>query len=128
MAGDSRTLTLHDGLIIAKAANTKIGFDPLADLAPVDLVGQSATVLVVKKDSPFKTFDEMVRHAKANSGKLNFGGNGTSLHFALERLNADLRSVGVAPEQLTSAQYETRLKAEVAQIDDLMRKFNIKLD
>ena len=91
-AGDGHTLmlTLHDGLIIAKAANMKIGFDPLADLAPVGLVGQSVTVLVVKKDSPFKTFQDLIAYSKANPGKLNFGGNGTgtSLHFALERLNA----------------------------------------
>ncbi len=46
--------------------------------------------MVVRSDSPFKTFDELIKYAKANPGKLNFGGNGTgtSLHFALERLNA----------------------------------------
>lgn len=243
-AADGHTLmmTLHDGLIIAKAANMKIGFDPLADLAPVGLVGPSVVAVVVRKDSPFQSFQDLVRFARANPGKLNFGGNGsgTSLHFALERLNAAagtsivhipykggapammdvlagrvdlmlstvslakphldagtvrvlalgnaqrsdlfpgvptiaelgfpgfevptgvgvgmfapgatprplverlnadlrkvvadpataawLRSVGIAPETPTVAQYEARLKAEVREIEDLMRKFNIKLD
>jgi len=90
--GDGHTLmlTLHDGLIIAKAANMEVGFDPMEDLAPVGLVGQSVTLLVVRKDSPFKTFDNMIQFAKAHPDKLNFGGNGTgtSLHFALERLNS----------------------------------------
>ena len=88
--GYTLMLTLHDGLIIAKAANMKIGFDPLADLTPIGLVGQSVTAIVVRSDSPFRSFDELIKYAKANPGKLNFGGNGTgtSLHFALERLNA----------------------------------------
>ena len=59
----------------------------------------------------------------------------------VDRINADVRKVlaepatdawlraaGIAPEQLTAAQYEARLKTEVAQIDDLIRKLNLKLE
>jgi tripartite-type tricarboxylate transporter receptor subunit TctC len=83
-------LTLHDSLVITKAANLKVGFDPIADLIPVGLVGNGVTVLVVRSDSRFQSLGELIKYAKANPGKLNFGSNGvgTSLHLALERLNA----------------------------------------
>ena len=89
--GDGYTLmlTLHDGLIIAKATNANIGFDPSTDLAPIGLIGKSVTVVAVKTDSQFATVEQLIRYAKANPGKLNFGGNGvaTSYHLALENLN-----------------------------------------
>jgi tripartite-type tricarboxylate transporter receptor subunit TctC len=90
-AGDGYTLvlTLHDGLIIAKATNANIGFDPSTDLAPIGLIGKSVTVVAVKTDSQFLNVDQLIQYAKANPGKLNFGGNGvaTSYHLALENLN-----------------------------------------
>jgi tripartite-type tricarboxylate transporter receptor subunit TctC len=90
-AGDGYTLmlTLHDGLIIAKATQANIGFDPSTDLAPIGLIGKSVTVVAVKTDSPFTSVEQLIQYAKANPGKLNFGGNGiaTSYHLALENLN-----------------------------------------
>jgi len=35
------------------------------------------TVLFVRKDSPFKTFEDLIKHIKANPGKLNYGGGVT---------------------------------------------------
>lgn len=90
-AGDGYTLmlTLHDGLIIAKATHANIGFDPMTDLAPIGLIGKSVTVVAVKTDSQFASVAQLIHYAKANPGKLNFGGNGvaTSYHLALENLN-----------------------------------------
>ncbi len=46
------------------------------------------TVLVVSKDSPFKTMKELIAYAKANPGKLSAGdgGSGGAGHFMLEAL------------------------------------------
>lgn len=57
------------------------------------------TVLVVSKDSPFKTMDELVAYARAHPGTLSAGdgGNGGAGHFMLEALklifNLDITTV-----------------------------------
>jgi tripartite-type tricarboxylate transporter receptor subunit TctC len=44
--------------------------------------GEFRHILFVREDSPYKTIDDLIRHAKANPGTLKFGhvGPGTSLH------------------------------------------------
>ena len=43
---------------------------------------------MVRADSPFKTFNDMIEHARANPGKVNYGtpGVGTSLHITMEQI------------------------------------------
>src|SRR6266849_5998109 len=64
----------------------KVGYDPVADLAPVGLVSSIAQVVVVKKDLPVKSMVELVSYAKANPGKLNYGSSGAGglTHYSLE--------------------------------------------
>lgn len=54
------------------------------DFEPVILAGRSPLVLVVPVNSPFKNVADVVRAAKANPGKLNYGtaGVGASNHLA----------------------------------------------
>jgi tripartite-type tricarboxylate transporter receptor subunit TctC len=87
--GTTLMLTLHDGMVTAKAAKFQIGYDPVADLTPVALIGISDIYWTVAGNSPFKTIGEFIAHAKANPGKLNFGSNGigSSPHLAMELLN-----------------------------------------
>lgn len=49
------------------------GYDPEKDLSVVGVIGSSGAFLVVPADSPFKSVAELLAHAKANPGKLNFG-------------------------------------------------------
>lgn len=44
--------------------------------------------LVVKADSPFKTFDDLIAYAKANPGKMSYAstGTGTSPHLLIEQV------------------------------------------
>jgi tripartite-type tricarboxylate transporter receptor subunit TctC len=46
--------------------------------------------VVVKADSPFKTFRDLIEYARANPGRLAYGtpGTGTSLHLAMEEIAA----------------------------------------
>ena len=64
----------------------KLTYDPVADFAPVSLVVQYPTAVVVPNNSPAKTVAEFIAHAKANSGKLTFAspGLGTGPHLAGE--------------------------------------------
>jgi tripartite-type tricarboxylate transporter receptor subunit TctC len=46
------------------------------DFDPVMLFVQGSTVIVVPKDSPFKTYDDLIKAAKASPGKLSIGNSG----------------------------------------------------
>lgn len=56
----------------------------IKDFTPVYIATSSPGVIVVKKDSPWKTLDEMIGDAKKNPGKFTYssGGAGTTGHFA----------------------------------------------
>jgi tripartite-type tricarboxylate transporter receptor subunit TctC len=67
---------------------TKTQFDPMVDFTwIIHLTGYTFGV-VVRADSPFKTFKDLVEYARANPGKVSYGtpGNGTSLHITMEQV------------------------------------------
>lgn len=86
-------------LAVNAAMVEKMPFDPAKDLTPICLIERGPLVLTVRHDSPFKSVDELVRHAAANPGKLTFasGGQGGSHHLSGELLkqikNIDLSHV-----------------------------------
>jgi tripartite-type tricarboxylate transporter receptor subunit TctC len=68
----------------------KVGYDPVADLAAVGIVSSIVQTVIVKNDLPVKTMAELVSHAKAHPGKLNYGSSGAGglTHFAVELFQA----------------------------------------
>ena len=87
-----------DGYTISQLAITayrlphlqKVDWDPLADFSYILGVAGYTFGIVVKADSPFKTFQDLLTYAKANPGKLSYAtpGPGTSLHLAMEEIGA----------------------------------------
>lgn len=69
----------------------KLPYNPLEDFAMVSRVGQWHYALAVKADSPFKTFEDLLNHAKANPGEVSYGisGVGTSQHLVMEWLKVN---------------------------------------
>ena len=66
----------------------KASFDPMQDFTwIIHLTGYTFGV-VVRADSPWKTWGELIAYAKANPGKLTYAtpGNGTSLHITMENI------------------------------------------
>jgi tripartite-type tricarboxylate transporter receptor subunit TctC len=66
----------------------KTTFDPTKDFTYIiGLTGYTFGV-VVRKDAPWKTFQEMLADGKANPGKIKYGtpGAGTSLHIGMEQI------------------------------------------
>ena len=63
-------------------------FDPVKDFAPITNGGANIIVLAVHADLPVKSVAELVAHAKANPGKLQFGSSGVASphHLAGELL------------------------------------------
>src|SRR3954463_14502154 len=49
------------------------GYDPLKDFAPIATVGSGSWVLVVSPSVPVYSVKELITHATANPGKLNWG-------------------------------------------------------
>ena len=62
----------------------KMPFNPNQDFAPLTRVANVPNLLVSHPQQPFKTVKELIAHAKANPGKVNFGspGNGSSPHLS----------------------------------------------
>jgi len=64
------------GLVLAPMLQKNAGYDPITSYAPIALVAQSSTILVVHPSVPAHTVAELVAHAKANPGKVNFSSGG----------------------------------------------------
>ena len=71
---------------INAALYTNLGFDFIRDIAPVICVARLAYVVVVHPAVPATTIPELIAHAKANPGKINYGsaGPGTPQNIACE--------------------------------------------
>jgi len=79
--------TLMFGYIATHAMNPalqKVRYDPVADFAPVGLVGYSPTLLVAYPDSGIRTVEELVTRLKREPYKYRYAsaGTGTAPHFA----------------------------------------------
>lgn len=87
-----------DGYTISQLAITafrvphmqKVDWDPITDFTYIVGLAGYTFGIVVKADSPFKTFQDLLAYARANPGKLSYAtpGTGTSLHLAMEEIAA----------------------------------------
>ena len=86
-ATDGHTLgvTIGGPGSIARILNPNLSYDPLTDLAPVSLLARMPLVLSVTPALPVRSLAELVAHARANPGKLNYGsvGAGSTGHLIL---------------------------------------------
>jgi tripartite-type tricarboxylate transporter receptor subunit TctC len=66
----------------------KVPYDSAQDFTPIIQYAVYLYGLVVKSDSPWKTFKEFIDYAKANPGKIRYStaGPGTPQHLVMERL------------------------------------------
>jgi tripartite-type tricarboxylate transporter receptor subunit TctC len=88
-APDGYTMLLgFPGLVFNSFMFSSLNYDPIADFAPVSLLGLYANLLVVPNSSPLKTFQDFLAYAKANPGKVTYAtpGVGTSPHLSGELL------------------------------------------
>jgi tripartite-type tricarboxylate transporter receptor subunit TctC len=90
-APDGYTLLLVTGAYPVSAAIRKeMPFDALKDIAMVSMLTSYPFVVSVVPNSPYKTLGDLVAHARANPGKLNYpsAGVGTVHHLSGELFNA----------------------------------------
>jgi tripartite-type tricarboxylate transporter receptor subunit TctC len=87
--GDGYTFMVASASYAANSALYKRAFDPVNDITPVALIGDSGFIITVHPSLPVSTVGDLITHAKANPGKLNFGSSGVggSPHLATELFN-----------------------------------------
>ncbi|MEP9377528.1 tripartite tricarboxylate transporter substrate binding protein [Aquabacter sp. CN5-332] len=63
-----------------------VPYDTLKDFTPISVLVASGNVVLVPKDSPIKTIEDVIALAKKTPGGLQYGtaGNGTSVHLSGE--------------------------------------------
>jgi len=81
-------LVISSTLVVNPSLFEKLGFDTLADLAPVSLIGVSPQVLLVNPAVPASSFKELISWVRASPGKYSYAhaGLGTPGYLAGEML------------------------------------------
>ncbi len=71
---DGYTLVAATNSIVANPAGIlrSVNYDPFRDFTPITRLAGTSYVLVVAADQPWKALDDLVAHARANPGKLNY--------------------------------------------------------
>ena len=83
---DGYTAIIMSGSYATNAAIYKLSYDPVNDILPMGLIGNTAFVVALHPAVPIKSVAELVAFAKAKPGALNYGssGNGGIAHLAGE--------------------------------------------
>ena len=97
----SVVLAKKDGHTILFAQNSALTFraalepqsatyDAVRDLVPLGTSSRTPSILVVRGDAPFRTFPELIEHAKKNPGRVRIGhpGAGSVGDFCVQLINA----------------------------------------
>jgi tripartite-type tricarboxylate transporter receptor subunit TctC len=77
-----------NNLVLAGLLGRDIGYDPTRDFTHICAVARVPFAVAVRASLAIHSIDELVRHARANPGKLTFGsaGVGGSSHLAVEAI------------------------------------------
>ena len=76
-APDGYTLILVSGSYGANPVLHKLAYDPVEDISPIILIGETGLIATIFPKSPIRTVADLIAHARANPGKLLFGSAGT---------------------------------------------------
>ncbi|MEP6791101.1 MAG: tripartite tricarboxylate transporter substrate binding protein [Ramlibacter sp.] len=73
-------------LVMNRGLYPKLTFDPVKDLVPVSLTSWGQLLLVVNPHTGFRTAGDLIKAARAQPGKINYGspGVGTPHHLSME--------------------------------------------
>jgi tripartite-type tricarboxylate transporter receptor subunit TctC len=98
IAGAEVVKAAPDGYTLLMATNSPMAaapamkkippYDPVADFTPITDVGRYTFFLYVYSGLPIKTFQELIAHAKANPGKLNYATGNTTGIVSFAQMNS----------------------------------------
>jgi len=83
---DGYNIVIVAGGIFISQHMRQLPFDILKDFTPIIQFAEYPTPVLVRDDSPWKTFKELVEYAKTNPGTIKYGtsGSGSIFHLAME--------------------------------------------
>ena len=86
---DGYTMILVSASYATNAALYPLSYDPVNDVTPIALIGETGLVLVVNPSVPVSSVKELITYDRANPGKLNYGsaGSGSTPHLVAELFN-----------------------------------------
>jgi tripartite-type tricarboxylate transporter receptor subunit TctC len=86
---DGYTMLMVGAAYAANAALYKLPYDPVNDVAPIALIGETGYIVTAHPSVPVKSIKELIAYDKANPGRLNYGsgGPGSAIHLATELFN-----------------------------------------
>jgi len=86
---DGHTLLLASSSFATSSTIRRTSYDAIDSFDAIAQLCTAPMVVVTKPNSPFRTMDQLVRHARANPGTLLYGmaGLGGVGHFAMEAFN-----------------------------------------
>jgi tripartite-type tricarboxylate transporter receptor subunit TctC len=84
---DGYTFVTVSSSYTATSAYHKVPYDPVTGIEPVVLLGTTGLLMSVHPSVPARSVAELVSHAKANPGKLNYAsvGAGSVVHLGIEQ-------------------------------------------
>jgi len=73
---------------VNKIVQKNLAYDPLVDLTPISILGETPIILTGSKNAPVSTLKEFIEYARKNPGKVNVGnpGAGTKAHLVAASL------------------------------------------
>jgi tripartite-type tricarboxylate transporter receptor subunit TctC len=86
---DGYTMIMVSASYSTNAALFKLPYDPINDISPIALIGESGFMVALHPSVPAKTIKELIALAKAKPDSLNFASTGTGgiTHLATELFN-----------------------------------------
>ena len=83
---DGYTLLIHGSTLWVGPLLKSTSYDPIKDFVPISMLGRSPLLVVVHPSLQVTSVKELIAHAKAKPGALNYasGGAGGSSHLAAE--------------------------------------------
>lgn len=85
--GQTILLTNNASLVFRAIIDPKVAtYDPFRDLTPLGLAMRSPSILVTSAERPYKTFKEMIAHAKQQPLRVGTAGVGSVGHFCVNTI------------------------------------------
>src|SRR5688572_8449731 len=117
---DGYTLIIVSATYAAAAAYKPPPYDPVRDITPISLIGVTGLLFTAHPSVPVTNMQDLIKYARANPRKLNFGtvGAGSNVHLALEQFKlmtktdfVDVPYKGGGPAMVAIVAGETQVTA-----------------
>jgi tripartite-type tricarboxylate transporter receptor subunit TctC len=88
-APDGYTVIMVSGSYATNAALYKLPYDPVNDITPIAVIGESGFILALHPSVPINSVKELIAYEKAKPNSLNYASTGTGgiTHLATELFN-----------------------------------------